>query len=78
VQGVFYRATCADIARRAGVSGWVRNLPDGSVEAVFEGPPGDVEALLDWCRQGPPLASVDRLDQTEEEPTGADGFRVLR
>jgi acylphosphatase len=77
VQGVFYRATCADVARRLGLVGWVRNLPDGSVEAVAEGPSNDVEALLAWCRQGPPLAAVERLDVTEEDPTGGDGFRVI-
>ncbi len=77
VQGVFYRASCAELARRMGVAGWVRNLPDGDVDAVFEGPRGDVEALLAWCREGPPLARIDRIEVTEEPPVGETGFRVL-
>jgi acylphosphatase len=78
VQGVFFRATCADRARAAGVAGSVRNLPDGRVEAVFEGPPAAVEALMAWCRVGPPHATVDAVEITEETPSGAEGFTVVR
>jgi acylphosphatase len=58
VQGVGYRAWTADTARRAGLAGWVRNLRSGDVEAVFSGPPADVDAMLDACRRGPPAARV--------------------
>ena len=78
VQGVFFRATCADRARVAGLGGSVRNLPDGRVEAVFEGPPAAVDALVAWCREGPPHAAVDAVEVTEETPSGADGFAVVR
>lgn len=59
VQGVFYRASCADAARERGLVGWVRNAADGSVEAVAEGPREALESLVAWCRQGPPAALVD-------------------
>ncbi len=58
VQGVYFRRTCRRMALDHGVSGWVRNLPDGRVEAVFEGPAADVHRLLDWARRGPHLAVV--------------------
>ena len=76
VQGVFYRASCAERARARGLAGWVRNLPDGRVEAVFEGPPDDVEALIAWCRRGPAGARVERADIEDEPVTGATGFDV--
>jgi len=77
VQGVWYRGATEAEARRLGVDGWVRNLPDGSVEALIEGEPSAVRALADWCRQGPPGARVH--DVTEAgEPPGDDlhGFRI--
>jgi acylphosphatase len=77
VQGVFYRASCAREARARSVAGWVRNAEDGAVEAAFEGQAADVEALLAWCRGGPPLARVDAVEVMEEAPTGGSGFRVL-
>jgi len=76
VQGVFYRATCAARARELGVRGWVRNLPDGRVEAAFEGEDAAVDAMVAWCREGPPYARVEHLEVTPEEPLGEAGFRI--
>jgi acylphosphatase len=77
VQGVFYRMNTAERASVLGLAGWVRNLPDGAVEAVVEGPPDSVEALVDWCRTGPPHARVDSIDIEDEEPKGEEPpFRV--
>jgi acylphosphatase len=78
VQGVYFRATTRDTAREHGVDGWVRNLEDGRVEAVFEGPRDAVETLVAFCETGSPAASVDNVAVDYEEPTGADGFRVRR
>lgn len=76
VQGVFFRGACADEARARGLSGWVKNVPDGRVEAVFEGPDAQVEAMVVWCREGPPSARVDEVESWKEEPSGQEGFRV--
>jgi len=76
VQGVFFRAQAAQHARRLGVGGFVRNSPDGRVEAAFEGDPSAVDAMVEWCRSGPPLASVEDVEVTEEEPQGVTEFRV--
>lgn len=76
VQGVGYRQACADTARRQHLSGWVRNRRDGRVEALFEGNPGAVARLVDWCRSGPPMATVTGVRVTTETPTGLSGFRV--
>jgi acylphosphatase len=76
VQGVFFRATCAREASRRGVAGSVRNLPDGSVEAVFEGEGPAVEAMTAWCRRGPDGARVDGVESSDEPPEGLDGFRI--
>ena len=76
VQGVGFRFAVERAARSRGVSGWVRNRPDGSVEAVFEGERADVEALVDLCRRGPRGAVVDRVHVTSEVPEGLAGFRV--
>lgn len=70
VQGVFFRANTWKKARSFGLTGWVRNLPDGCVEAVFEGESTAAEAMRDWCRTGTPPARVDRIDAKEESPTG--------
>ena len=78
VQGVFYRSTCARRAERLGLAGWVRNDPDGSVEAVFEGPAGAVEEIVAWCREGPSGARVDDVRVRDEPPTGERSFRVTR
>jgi acylphosphatase len=78
VQGVFFRDSCRREARAAGVGGWVRNRPDGTVEALFEGPEDDVERMLDWVRHGPAYARVERVDVVEEPPSGHTGFVVTR
>lgn len=67
VQGVFFRANTRDEARRCSVTGWVRNLPDGRVEAVFEGEKQDVASMLRWCAHGPPGAEVKDMDANWEE-----------
>ena len=76
VQGVFFRGTCRREALNHGLAGWVSNRPDGSVEAVFEGPRSDVDALVRWMRQGPRLAHVETADVTFEPPEGLSGFRI--
>ena len=76
VQGVAFRAYTADEARRAGVAGWVRNRPDGTVEAAFEGAPRGVEALLAFVRRGPRSARVDGVEEFEESPSGDDSFAI--
>ncbi len=76
VQGVGFRASCAQRARAAGVGGMVRNLPDGRVEAVFEGPAVSVDALVAWCGRGPSFAHVERVVVTPEEPQGETAFRA--
>ncbi|QSG02975.1 acylphosphatase [Natranaeroarchaeum sulfidigenes] len=78
VQGVFYRATTKETAEGKGVDGWVRNLDDGRVEAVFEGPEDAVEEMVEWCHTGSPAASVEDVDAEYEEPQGEDGFRIRR
>ncbi|RMF91056.1 MAG: acylphosphatase [Methanobacteriota archaeon] len=70
VQGVFYRAYTRDAARERGLSGWVRNLPDGRVEAVVEGEKEDVERLISLMKIGPPYARVEGIKIDFEEPTG--------
>jgi len=76
VQGVFFRDTCRREAGAAGVSGWVRNRAAGTVEAVFEGPADAVGMLVDWSREGPPYARVDKVDVYDEEPAGERAFTV--
>lgn len=76
VQGVFFRDTCRREATARGVEGWVRNRPDGAVEAVFEGADEAVRALCVWCETGPRHASVSRAEVTEEEPRGEAGFDI--
>ncbi len=78
VQGVGYRAGCAAQARRLGLEGWVRNLPEGTVEIEVQGPPAAVGYLLEWCGHGPPGAHVEGIDLRTFEPApGGTGFRVL-
>ncbi|HME69759.1 MAG TPA: acylphosphatase [Myxococcota bacterium] len=76
VQGVAFRYATRERARALGVDGWVRNLPDGSVEAVLEGEPGLVDELAAFCRVGPPAARVDRVEEHTEKPEGLCGFAV--
>ena len=76
VQGVFFRAECEQMARSLGLIGYVRNLPDGRVEAAFEGLDADVETAVAWCREGPSLAAVERVEVTVEPLQGETGFLV--
>jgi len=76
VQGVFFRETARRRALSTGVAGWIRNNPDGTVEAVFEGEPDAVERLVDFCREGPRGARVDWVDVASEEPEGLTGFET--
>jgi acylphosphatase len=78
VQGVFFRANAAKQALSLGLTGWVKNLPDGSVEAVFEGETNNAEAMLSWCRTGTPPARVDNIEYTEEKADGSfDSFKIV-
>ncbi len=76
VQGVWFRDSTRQQAERLEVSGWVRNLPDGRVEAVYEGPRPAVEELLEWTRRGPERAQVTALKVRDEEPKRERGFSV--
>ena len=76
VQGVWFRESTRRRATELGVGGWVRNRPDGAVEAEVEGGAEAVDALVAWLGQGPSGARVERLDVEEREPTGESGFRV--
>jgi acylphosphatase len=77
VQGVFFRAETRQRAASLGISGWVRNADDGSVEAVFEGERERVDSMVEWCRRGPAGARVAEVEVAEEEPAGEAGFRVV-
>jgi acylphosphatase len=76
VQGVFFRDSCRRLAEQHGVAGWVRNLPDGRVEAVFEGRPEEVRRLVDWAHTGPRLAAVDNVAIQPEPPEGLATFHI--
>lgn len=76
VQGVGYRASAQHAAQQAGVSGWVRNCADGSVEAVLEGPAAAVESVVTWCRRGPRWSEVSDVAVQAETPEGLSGFSV--
>lgn len=82
VQGVAFRDSTRREAERHGVAGWVRNLPDGRVEALFDGPAAAVEALVHWCHRGPPSAQVTGVQRFDGEADSVLprelGFRVLR
>jgi len=76
VQGVGFRVSVARRAEQRRLAGWVRNRPDGDVEAVFEGEPEAVESLVRFCRDGPRGASVEQVEVTDEEPEGLSWFDV--
>ncbi len=77
VQGVFYRASAREEAQVLGLTGWVRNCLDGSVEAVFEGERGRIERVLKWCKTGPPGAKVKNIKSNWRAPTGEfDNFSI--
>jgi acylphosphatase len=69
VQGVFFRANTENVARSLSLAGWVRNLPDGRVEVVAEGPQDRMNQFIEWCHRGPPAASVERVEIEWETPT---------
>ena len=78
VQKAFYRMNALDEARDLGLTGWIKNLDDGSVEAVFEGPENIVKEMLLWCKEGPRLAKVRNMKTEFEEPTSEfKDFRII-
>ena len=76
VQGVFFRDSTSRRAEVAGVAGWVRNTPEGEVEAVFEGEPEAVDSMVEFCRRGPSRAEVTDIEVFEEDPESLRGFRA--
>jgi acylphosphatase len=76
VQGVSFRAYAEDEAAFRGVVGWIRNVPDGRVEAVFEGPRPSVEAMIRWCHRGSPASRVTGVEVTWEAPRAERGFHT--
>ncbi len=77
VQGVFFRDCARQKAEQLGLVGWVRNLPDGQVEALFEGPSERVQEMIQWCHGGPPHATVEGVDaEFEASEGGLGGFEV--
>jgi acylphosphatase len=78
VQGVFFRESARERAERLGLAGWVKNLPDGRVEALFEGEPEKVREMIRWCEEGPPHATVEEVDaEFEAREEDLRGFEVL-
>jgi acylphosphatase len=78
VQGVGYRLSTCKAADTLGINGWVKNLPDGRVEAVFEGAPELLEEMVRWCHKGPQMAIVQEVQVQYEEPEGIQGFYTTR
>ena len=77
VQGVFFRQSTMEMARDIGLTGQVRNCPDGTVAAIFEGDSGQVKAAVEWCGQGPPAARVDKVEADWQDYRGEfDSFRI--
>jgi acylphosphatase len=76
VQGVFFRGTTQKQAYRLGLRGWVRNLPDGAVEAVFEGPQDALDKVVAWLHEGPPLAKVESVHVEAQPEEGLKGFEL--
>ena len=77
VHGVYFRGSLSQLANSENVTGWVRNVDDGSVEAVLEGDEESVGRLVDWVRHGPPGARVDSVQVVKTEPGRSKGFRIL-
>jgi acylphosphatase len=78
VQGVWFRDSTRQEAIRLGITGWARNIPDGRVEVLAEGPVDKVRSLIDWCQQGPPLARVDQVEESFEEWTAEfNSFNIV-
>lgn len=78
VQGVFYRAFTKEVAESLGLKGWVRNLRDGRVEAVFEGDEDKISIAIERCKEGPPYAKVDNIEITWSEPEGLVDFEIKK
>ena len=78
VQGVFYRSWTEQKALELGLAGWVRNLPDGRVEAVLEGEKSKVERMVELCKKGPPHSKVENVEVKKQMPSGFEGFEVRR
>jgi acylphosphatase len=76
VQGVFFRDSARERANAHGVAGWVSNRSDGAVEAVLEGPPEAVDRVIRFLATGPPQAQVERIEVSDEEPEGVNGFEI--
>lgn len=77
VQGVYYRSSAQDKARELGLSGWAKNMTDGTVETVVEGEEKMLRDYIWWCKKGPAAARVEKIDETWEEPTGEfNGFSI--
>ncbi len=77
VQGVYFRSFTQDKAHQLGLSGWVKNMPDGTVETVAEGEEENLNEYMQWCKKGPPAARVEEIREKWEEPTGEfKGFRI--
>ncbi len=76
VHGVYFRASLAAFASNEGVAGWVRNVPDGTVEALLEGEEGNVTRVVEWARRGPPRARVDSLTAERQQTRNLKGFRI--
>ena len=76
VQGVFYRANTKKQAKKRGLKGWVKNLKDGRVEAVFEGPEEKIREMIEWCRIGSSAARVEEVKVDWEEPEGLEKFAI--
>lgn len=76
VQGVWFRASTKQKADELGLNGWVRNTPNGCVEAVFEGEEELVNRMIDWCRHGPPMAKVDNVMIKKQQPIGFNDFFI--
>ena len=76
VQGVFFRTETRERAHSLGIAGWIRNVPDGTVEAAFEGDDERVDSMVEWCRRGPSGASVEQVEVEWVEPEGETGFSI--